>query len=184
MKLGKIKAACKARQMCYILQDVHGANQWISNGQAFYKLEGIWLDENSVRAIFDIPEKKWHNDWAHKVVDVKDMRAENAEMIYTVWLAEQEVELEPCPMRFLIYEEIRCFKTPDGRVVYAPAEDFKPLEGNVRYALRRAPGCEPVIAVYHDLLCEGGVMVFPEGAVGKFKESLKEYADMEVMDYE
>lgn len=184
MKLARIKAVCKARQTCRILQDPEAGTQWIDNGSAFYKIDSIWLDENSVRAIFEIPMKDWLEKWTHETINVQGMRAENAEMLYDVWAREQEVELTKMPIRYMRHEEIWCFGAPDGRVVYAPAEEFKPLDGNVRYALRRAPGCMPVIAVYRDLLCDGGVMVLPQGAAEEFRRQLMESAKKEVYGYE
>lgn len=184
MKLTRIKAACKARRTCRILQDPGAGTQWIDNESAFYRIDGVWLDENSVRAIFEIPTKDWLESWTHDVINVQNLRAENAEMLYGVWGQDQEIELTKMPIRYVLHEEVWCFATPDGRVVYATAEEFKPLDGNVRYMLRCARGCTPVIAVYHDLLCDGGVTIFSQGAAEELKKQLKQSAEMEVYNYE
>lgn len=175
MKLSRIKSRCKAKKTCYILQDVDAATQWISNGIAAYKVDGIWLDENAIKAIFDIPQKEWENVWKHNTIDLKD--AYNvSKMVAIVWDASAEVELIPDYMRIISGEEIRRFETPDGRSVYAPADDFDPIDGLVRYALRRHDGEDDVIAVYRDLLCEGVVATFSRGAGEKINEYLKKCA--------
>ena len=175
MKLSRIKSRCKAKKTCYILQDVDAATQWVSNGIAAYKIDGIWLDENAIKAIFDIPQKEWENGWTHGTIDIKDTY-NVSKMIAVVWDASTEVELIPDPMRIIWREEIRRFETPDGRSIYAPADDFDPIDGNVRYALRHLDGEDDVIAVYRDLLCEGAVGSFSRGAGEKINEHLKKCA--------
>lgn len=181
MKLSRIKAACKPNQTCIILQDTKAAQQWICNGEAAYKLEGIWVDEPSMRAIFDIPAKKWQEDWSHQVIELSELEAEKAEMLSAVWESHHEIELEPCDVRILWKDEYRRFLTPDKRTVWAVASDFGPLRGD-RYALRTAPGSIPVIAVYNDLLCEGVVQVLSVGAAMRLDEELSKIINAEVYD--
>lgn len=180
MKLGRIKAACKANHICFIIQDTEAAQQWICNGEAAYKLEGVWVDEQSIRAIWDIPPKTWEDSWQHDVFEVSELAPEKAEMLAAVWESQQEIELEPCDIRILWRDEYRRFKTPDGKSVYAVSLDFDPLSGNGRYALRTAPGCDPVIAVYDDLLCQGVVAALTPGAAKALNDRLREYANAEV----
>lgn len=181
MKLSRIKSACKANQTCIILQDTKAAQQWICNGEAAYKLEGIWVDEPSMRAIFDIPAKKWEADWSHQVIELSELEPEKAEMLSAVWESQHEIELEPCDMRVLWHDEYRRFLTPDKRTVWAVASDFDPLPGD-RYALRTAPGCTPVIAVYNDLLCEGIVQALSAGAAMRLNEEISKIINAEVFN--
>lgn len=182
MKLSRIKAACKPNQTCIILQDTKNAQQWICNGEAAYKVEGIWVDEQSIRTIFDIPQKKWLEDWNHNVVELSELDADKAEMLSAVWETEHEIWLEPCDVRILFHDEYRCFETPDKQIVWAVAGDFEPLSGNGRYSLRTARGCTPVIAVYDDLLCEGIVQVLSEGAAMALTERVGKYINAEVFN--
>ena len=175
MKLSRIKSRCKAKKTCYILQDVDAATQWISNGIAAYKVDGIWLDENAIKAIFDISQKEWEKEWTHNTIDINDTY-NLSEMVAVVWDASAEVELIPDCMRIISGEEIRRFETPDGRTVYAPDDDFDPIDGLVRYSLRRLDGEDDVIAVYRDLLCEGVVGTLSRGAGEKINEELKKRA--------
>ena len=179
MKLSRIKAACKPNQTCIILQDTKAAQQWICNGEAAYKLEGIWVDEPSMRAIFDIPPKKWEEDWSHQVIEVSELEAEKAEMLSAVWESQHEIELEPCDVRILWKDEYRRFLTPDKRTVWAVASDFEPLMGN-HYTLRTAAGYTPVIAVYTDLLCEGIVQTLSTGAARALNGEISKIINAEV----
>lgn len=183
MKLSKIKKACKANGICYILQDIKSDIQWISNGEAAYKLEGVWVDETSLRAIWDIPLKDWEANWDHKTVDISTLSPEKAEMISVVWPATGEIELEWCQSRVVIGEEYRRFQLPDGASVYALAMDFEPLSGNGRYMLRTEPGCSPVIAVYDDLLCQGVVAVLSQGAAIALRKKISEWVATEMYQW-
>lgn len=182
MKLNRIKAACKAREQAYIINDVPNAVQWISNGVGAYKVEGVWFDETSLKTVFDIPNKKWEWDWLHKTVDAKDMDAERFELLSAVWAAEGEIELEPCgTIITYLGQEIRRFATTDGRAVYAPLADFSPFKDNARYALRIRPGIPGVVAVYQDLLCQGIVSTIAKSVVGEMHHMLQGYIDAEVI---
>jgi hypothetical protein len=51
MKIGKIRAACKAVQKCQLLTDERARRQWIGNGYAYYPVEGMWIEADEIEML-------------------------------------------------------------------------------------------------------------------------------------
>lgn len=57
MNIPAIKRNCVRKKRFEIVDDVHGG-QWIGNGQAWWAVEGIRIDEGSIPELFDLNEKQ------------------------------------------------------------------------------------------------------------------------------
>ena len=58
MNIPAIKRNCVRTKMFEIVDDVHGG-QWIGNGQAWWAVEGITINEGCIPELFDLNDKQW-----------------------------------------------------------------------------------------------------------------------------
>lgn len=152
MKLQAIRKACMDRDTFYILDRPDG-RQWISNGAAAWPVEGIEIEEGSVGALFDIPEKK------QGLVSIT--RREYADGRFQAEPME-DYEMELKDLGDILYRGnvYKALKNDEG-VMLIDIRWLKPVQaGNgYRYCERYAQGREPLVAVYGDLLA--GALIMP-----------------------
>lgn len=158
MKIGKIRAACKAVQKCQLLTDERARRQWIGNGYAYYPVEGMWIEADELPAIMDIPPLKWE-EW-----DTREIRRVERDTGTIFDLLEDtypgELMAKPGVITVTMGgTEYMPFEVSPGRIVWTEAGAFTPIRGKEdmtpRYTLREAEGGTMAIAYMPNLLCRG-----------------------------
>lgn len=158
MKIGKIRAACKAVQKCQLLTDERARRQWIGNGYAYYPVEGMWIEADELPAIMDIPPLKWE-EW-----DTREIQRVERDTGTIFDLLEDtypgELVAKPGVITVTMGgTEYMPFEVSPGRIVWTEAGAFTPIRGKEdmapRYTLREAEGGTMAIAYMPNLLCRG-----------------------------
>ena len=190
MKLGRIKALCKAREMVELFTRRDG-RQFLSDGCGVWLVDDkLQLNEGVIRAIFEISAKKWNENWHFQDINFgEDEDAENCGLpeclLDDYWTPDSEIELLPTLEKALIAgEEMKLFRTNDGkdRYVWANVEQFTACPDNViMYALRTAPDTTRAIAVYDDMLMGGLVRLLGTGQQLRIQETLRGLGEKEVI---
>lgn len=190
MKLGRIKALCKAREMVELFTRRDG-KQFLSDGCGVWPVdENLELDEGVVRTIFEISRKKWEESWHFQDIDFS-ADADAGEcglpecLLEDYWAPESETELLPLNEKALITgTTMRLYKTNDGKekYVWANVEQFSACPDNVRlYTLRTAPDTTRAIAVYDDMFLGGLVRLLGTGQQLRIQETLRGLSEKEVI---
>ena len=190
MKLSRIKALCKAREMVELFTRRDG-KQFLSDGCGVWPVdENLKLDEGVVRTIFEVTRKKWEESWHFQDIDfTMDDDAGVCGLpeclLDDYYDPGREVELLPLNEKALIIgAEMRLYKTNDGKekYVWANVEQFTACPDNVRmYALRTAPDTTRAIAVYDDMFLGGLVRLLGTGQQLKIQETLRGLSEKEVI---
>ena len=190
MKLGRIKALCKAREMVELFTRRDG-RQFLSDGCGVWLVDDkLQLNEGVIRAIFEISAKKWNENWHFQDINFgEDEDAENCGLpeclLDDYWTPDSEIELLPTLEKALITgAEMKLFRTNDGkdRYVWANVEQFTACPDNViMYALRTAPDTTRAIAVYDDMLMGGLVRLLGTGQQLRIQEMLRGLGEKEVI---
>lgn len=175
MKLGRIKALCKARATA-ILYDTQDGRQHISDGVGIWPVDDkLRLSEDVIRTIFEVPMKKWEENWYWQ-----ELNSENAdvavELLEEVWPEDREIKLEARPITIDYFgTQLRRFETEDSYSIWASGAQFTAIEEPERYALR-AKGDMRVIAAYKGMLCEGVVQTWSRAYAEKVREEILQMA--------
>lgn len=190
MKLSRIKALCKAREMVELYTRRDG-RQFLSDGCGVWPVdENLKLDEGVVRTIFEVSTKKWNESWHFQDIDFT--MDDDAEMcgLPSCLLEEYydpgaEKELMVLNERALITgTTMQLFKTAKGpdKYLWANIEQFSACPDNVRmYTLRTAPDMTRAIAVYDDMFLGGLVRLLGTGQQMAIQETLKKLSEKEIM---
>lgn len=151
MKLQAIKKCCNATGR-YALLNCPDGQQWISNGEAGWPVEGIRLTAAAIPAIFDISQKK-----QEKVViqegEITDERWQITPM-------ENEEPLKELGQAMRGGTKLRILESSKG-VLMIDIDLEKPAvraDSAPFYFLRTAEGRTPMVVIYSDMLVGGLVM--------------------------
>ena len=190
MKLGRIKALCKAREMVELFTRRDG-RQFLSDGCGVWPVDDkLQLNESVIRTIFEVTTKKWNESWYFQHIDFgHDADAENCGLpeclLEDNWSPGSEIELLPMNEKALITgAEMKLYRTNDGkdRYVWANVEQFTACPDNVRmYSLRTAPDTTRAIAVYDDMFLGGLVRLLGTGQQLRIQETLRGLSEKEVI---
>ena len=192
MKLGRIKALCKAREMVELFTRQDG-RQFLSDGCGVWPVdENLKLDESVVRTIFEVTTKKWNENWHFQDIDfTMDDDAEAcglpACLLEDYYEPAAETELMPLPERALISgTEMQLYRTTTGgdkeRYIWANVAQFSACPDNVRmYTLRTAPDMTRAIAVYDDVFLGGLVRLLGTGQQRAIQDTLRKLSEKEVL---
>ena len=189
MKLGRIKALCKARELVELYTRRDG-RQFLSDGCGVWPVdESLPLNEQVVRTIFEVTQKKWDEDWHFQSIDfAEDDDAEACGlmecMLEDFWAPGSEVELMSTRERALIAgTQMQLFATCDGKKhMWVGTDQFSACSDNVRmYALRTAPDTTRAIAVYNDMFMSGLIRVLGTGQQLEIQRMLKELSEKEIL---
>ena len=190
MKLGRIKALCKARQYVELF-DRRDGKQFLSDGCGVWPVdEKLPLTEEVVRTIFEITTRKWSENWSFQHIRFgEDDDAENCGMpeclLEDFWAPGTETELMTTRERILMMgEELQLFATADGqeRYLWASTEQFSACPDNARlFALRTAPDTTRAIAVYDDMFLGGLIRVLGTGQQLQIANTLRGLSEKEVI---
>ena len=166
MKIGRIRAACKAAKRCMLLIDGESSEQWIGNGRAFWRVEGMWIEEAELSALMDATAKEWE-EWAVDVIHRGAGTEELFRMLADTFQEETEVQPGEISILYGKTEWIYFCETGGCRAVaWAIKDDFNPIkeagEQIPRYLLRRGSNGK-VIAYVTGLICRGAATVSPGG---------------------
>lgn len=146
MKIQAIKKACMENGVFYIYNCENG-RQYLSNGQAFWPVEGIKITPDIVPVIFDIDEKK------KEKIAIYEWPIPDKER-FTVEPTPGEEELEDLGLVFYGGDFYRALKGTDG-LLFIDTTMTKPgenKEGKFRYCVRKKEGGIPLVACYGDML--------------------------------
>lgn len=169
MKISTVQQICKGAKRIELLSDPSQITQWISDGGAFYPLYDLpEFDQESMFALFDIPEKKRDKiTFAYKyafpeTICFKDrMEGENALDFGTISICKSGRVLRP-------------LKTSLG-VIYINEKYLKPFsdsENGVQLYERCTSGGRVYVAVKEGVVLKG--IIFPYDVVTKeFVSELK-----------
>lgn len=192
MKLSKIKALCKAKEMVELFTRRDG-RQFLSDGCGVWPVdEKLKLDESVVRTIFEVPTKKWNESWYFQDIDFSmDEDAEKCGLpeclLDDYFDPGAEVELMPLPEKALINgTQMQLHRTTTGgdneRHIWATTEQFSACPDNVRmYTLRTAPDTTRAIAVYDDMFLGGLVRVLGTHQQREIQATLRILSEKEIM---
>lgn len=128
------------------LFDAADGSQWLYNGYGAWPVEGIYLDEDGLPALFNLTEKQ-RRDFIIKQAPVPDAR----------WSTVRMDGEEPLVELGVIWWEDALYIALDSSrgVMLVPAELFRPVrvkDGEIGYFARWRDG-RPMVAAYGDLLC-------------------------------
>ena len=190
MKLGRIKALCKAREMVELFTRRDG-RQFLSDGCGVWPVdEKLQLDEGVIRTIFEVTTKKWNESWHFQGINFADDPAAGSCglpecLLEDNWMPGSEVELLPMNERALIIgAEMKLFRTNDGKDghVWANVEQFTACPDNIRmYALRTAPDTTRAIAIYDDMFMGGLIRLLDTHQQRRIQEMLRSLSEKEVI---
>lgn len=136
-----IKRNCVARRIVKIY-DAPSGEQWVTNGQTAWLIEGLRLDEDALEALFNLPEKK-RADMC--VVEAKsdDIR------LYSEELSTDEQAREVG--RIVYLDEIYIALTSSGGMLYVPIDPIKHIREDYRSFAVRWKDDTPLVAVYEGM---------------------------------
>lgn len=124
MKLKKVMVLCNKSKKAYLMDRLIGdetVEQWLGDGRAVYRLEGMpYLEEDHLVALFDIPEKAL-DKWSIRRQEASDSINFNDTDTEERFLAEPEISV--------IYdgETLQPLETRYG-IIFIQSEYLAPLE--------------------------------------------------------
>ncbi len=151
MKIQAIKKLCMEKEVFYLFNCGNG-QQFLSNGDAAWPVEGIKLTESMIPILFDISQKQ-QDKVAIRAADWPDER-------FTVEPYPGETELAELGTVWNCGTLYKALKGPEG-VLFIDVSRLKPgenKEGEYRFYERDAEGKTPFVAVYGDMLACALVM--------------------------
>ena len=141
MNLNAIKRNCVARRVAKIL-DAPCGEQWVTNGQSAWLVEGLRLDADALEALFDLPEKKRAD------MVTGEMKTED-ERFYSGALSDDETAREVG--RIVYLDEIYIALTSSGGTLYVPIEPIRHIREEYRTFAVRWLDDTPMVAVYQGM---------------------------------
>ena len=190
MKLTRIKALCKARELVELFDRKDG-KQFLSDGCGVWPVDDrLVLNEEMVRIIFEVSRKKWESDWSFQ--HIRFGEDEDAEicglpecMLDDFWKSTDEIELTPLhEWAMFAGTEMKLFTTsgPQPRYLWTGTKQFSACPSEIRrYALRTAPDGTRAIAVYDDVFLGGLVRVLNMDAQMEIRQKFAVFAALEMM---
>ena len=167
MKIQAIRKACLARGVFYVFNRP-GGQQFLSNGVAAWPVDGIWITEGMIPALFDLNEKQQQKLSIHEMETVDER--------FTIEPMPGETPLMDMGLVWSAGTLLRALKNENGLLLIDTAQT-KPGEnkdGNFIYTERRGrPGQAPLVACYGDMLASA--LVVPVKAA-KIKQELEKIA--------
>ena len=151
MNLQAIKRNCVARRIAKIL-DTPSGEQWVTNGQSAWLIEGLRLDVDAMEALFNLTEKK-RADMIMGETENDDGR------FYSGALPGDEQAIEVG--RIVYLDEIYIALTSSGGMLYVPIEPIKHIREDYRSFAVRWMEETPLVAVYDGMFV--GAMCVPLG---------------------
>jgi hypothetical protein len=145
MNLNAIRKLCLKTKSIHLF-DEEGGGQWLCNGYGAWPVEGIYLDEDGLPALFNLTEKQ-RRDFIVKQAPVPDAR----------WSLVRVDGEEPLDELGVIWWEDALYIALDSSrgVMLVPAELVKPVyvakDDEIGWFARWKDG-RPLIAAYGDML--------------------------------
>lgn len=148
MKVSAIKNNCRAKRIGIILNSAWG-DQWITNGQSAWLVEGMRMDQEALKSLFDLSEKQL-GKWLIEERQTKDTR-------FTATPMEYEEKTDDAGA--LVYADSVFIGVRSSRgMLYIPYEAIRHIKEEYRsYAVRWRNG-KPMVAVYGGMFCQALLM--------------------------
>lgn len=153
MNIQTIKRECMSRRMA-VIQDAVGAGQWISDGIAAWPVEGITVDVDGLKALFNLTEKQ-ETKIQMREVAIADPR-------YARYMMEDEEQSDELGAMLFGDEVFVALKSRRGNL-FIPYSSVKHIkEENRFYGIRWAAGF-PLVAAYNGFTCAALVLPLSNG---------------------
>ena len=148
MNIQAIKRECVSRRMA-VIQDAVGAGQWISDGIAAWPVDGITVDVDGLKALFNLSEKQ-ETKIQMREVAIADPR-------YARYMMEDEEQSDELGAMLFGGEVFLALKSARGNL-FIPYSSVKHIkEDNRFYGVRWGYG-RPLVAAYNGFTCAAIVL--------------------------
>lgn len=153
MNIQAIKRECVSRRMV-VIQNAVGAGQWISDGIAAWPVEGIRLDVDGLKALFNLTEKQ-ETKIQMREVAIADPR-------YERYMMEDEEQSDELGAMLFGDEVFLVLESARGNL-FIPYSSVKHIkEENRFYGVRWGYG-RPLVAAYNGFTCAALVLPLSNG---------------------
>lgn len=172
MNIPAIKRNCVRKKWFEIVDDMHGG-QWIGNGQAWWAVEGITINEGCIAELFDLNDKQVDKCLITRTA-LSDTRFKRT-------IDERDAE-HVCDDLGAVWFNgwmMRCVRHPEYGAMFLLVDNLKPAAADDEYCNYYAleVGGDMMIAVYNGFFCTALVRPVDGNVPELIRDRLRTIAD-------